>query len=118
MHRKLSKSSTRFLPGLFEWGQYPPGAPISLSCVKYSRPLPYKGDDSRRVGANSVESANFRKVMKKKTKIKVIKKNINRDGIITPNELAKTYKVLYDAFLSNGFSNEQSFQLLLVALRR
>ena len=41
-----------------------------------------------------------------------------KKSLVTPNQLAETYKALFDAFLKNGFTTDQSFQLVLVMMSR
>ena len=71
--------------------------------------MPFKQSDA---GSNPARSTNLVNVMKIKT-IKTIKKSL-----ITPDKLAETYKALFDAFLKNGFTTDQSFQLVLVMMGR
>jgi cytosine/adenosine deaminase-related metal-dependent hydrolase len=51
------------------------------------------------------------KVMKKTTKK-------TKQTLVTPDQLAETYKSLFDAFLKKGFTTEQSFQLVLKVMSR
>lgn len=46
------------------------------------------------------------KVMKKTKQIKKVKGN-------TPDEIAATYKAIFDALLRQGFTTDQSMQLIL-----
>lgn len=59
------------------------------------------------MGSNPFQHHLTVKVMKTKTKqIKKVKGN-------TPDEIAETYKAIFDALLRKGFTTDQSMQLIL-----
>jgi len=41
-----------------------------------------------------------------------------KKSLVTPDQLAETYKSLFDAFMKRGFSTDQSFQLVMVMMSR
>ena len=71
--------------------------------------MPFKQSDA---GSNPARSTNLVNVMKTKT-TKTTKKSL-----VTPDQLAETYKSLFDAFMKRGFSTDQSFQLVMVMMSR